>query len=143
MGSHPSKSRYVSAIMVWRSISRSTWEKKLSVYRLGLSEALNLNVLSIIPCFHSLNWFVFPLHNVVSFILSQTPTSVLDLWYALILIEDFWWWQVLSTTTGFPPKWWGYRGGRPLRFNSHSFWSLLSLNLPAFFCAIYKTIPLP
>ena len=70
-------------------------------------------------------------------------------WIRFILTEGYlarekiWWQQAHSTTTGFPLKWWGYRGGDPLRFNSHSFWSLQSLNLPPFFCAIYKTTPLP
>jgi hypothetical protein len=71
-------------------------------------------------------------------------------WIRFILTEGYlarekiWWQQVHSTYDHrVSTKWWGYRGGDPLRFNSHSFWSLQSLNLPPFFCAIYKTTPLP
>ena len=52
MGFHPSKSQFVSAITVLRSMSGSTWEKKLTVYRRwGLSEEEILTAFVKFPMF--------------------------------------------------------------------------------------------
>ncbi|KAJ6767376.1 TRANSCRIPTION TERMINATION FACTOR FAMILY PROTEIN putative ISOFORM 1-RELATED [Salix purpurea] len=56
MGFHPSKSRFVGAIRVLTSVTRSTWEKKLDVHRKwGLSEEEILEAFVKFPWFMSLS----------------------------------------------------------------------------------------